>query len=147
MKHLSALDVYKLMLKAKEKGLVKKYNKYGDVKARPAKNGEHIVTVIDGKVETRNTAKQGDYVLTGPAGENYIVEGKTFKARYTKVKTGVYKPIGSCNAFQYKGEAFEFKAPWGEKMLCEKGDYLASIESDLSDIYRIESSVFGKTYK
>jgi hypothetical protein len=55
--------------------------------------------------------------------------------------------VGSCNAFQYNGEAFEFKAPWGEKMLCEKGDYLASIESDLSDVYRIESTVFGKTYK
>jgi hypothetical protein len=63
------------------------------------------------------------------------------------VALGVYKAIGSCSAFLWKGSPFSFESSWGERMICDKGDYLASVEKDLSQPYRIESSVFKKTYK
>lgn len=146
-KLLTLDSVHRLMLKAKEKGLVKTYHKFGTVKARQAKAGEVIDTIIDGVKETTNTAKSGDFVVTGPAGEEYIIDGKKFGARYEKVSDGVYKAIGSCSAFLWKGSPFSFESSWGERMICDKGDYLASVEKDLSQPYRIESSVFKKTYK
>ena len=50
-------------------------------------------------------------------------------------------------AFCYHGETIEFVAPWGEKMLCEDGDYIASPPNGSpDDIYRIEKETFAQTY-
>ena len=147
MKNLTMNSVERLMTVANAKGLVRKYQKFGTVKARLATAGERVVTTVNGKVETTNTAKVGDYIVTGPAGEEYIIGKEKFESRYKKVSDGVYKALGTCFAFQWKGSPFTFTASWGERMICDKGDYLASVEENLSEPYRIEKSVFTETYK
>ena len=47
----------------------------------------------------------------------------------------------------YSGETISFKAPWGENMFCEDGDFIAKpIEGVFDDIYRIEKKTFETTY-
>ena len=54
----SMIDLFK-----KNVHLTNLYKKVGSVMARLAKVGEEIVTVIDGKIETKNTAKENDLVI------------------------------------------------------------------------------------
>lgn len=129
-------------------GELKRYKKFGTVHARPAVNGERIVTILDGVKETENTAKHGDIVVTGPKGEEYIIGKDKFKSRYkSTAKHGEYEPIGEGFATRYTGEEFRFPAPWGEEMLIQPGDYLYTPAIGSDDIYRIEAEVFKQTYR
>lgn len=141
-------DVEDLFKYAIETGRVKKYKKVGSVKARRATKGEHVKTIINGKLETQNSAKDGDWVVTGPAGEEYIISGDKFSDRYRESdKKGEFIPTGVCWAFEWKGKTLAFIAEWGERMICNRGDFLASISSEGTKPYRIERDVFHKTYK
>ena len=51
-------------------------------KARLLTDSEKIDTVLDGKIETTNTGKKGDYVITGLKGEEWIVPSSKFNDRY-----------------------------------------------------------------
>lgn len=133
-------------------GSVKKYSKYGtfDVTFSPVE--QEVVTSINGEVETKNTAKVGDAIVTGPQGEKYVLSVDKLKSRYTFVsrsKNGVekWKANGTCYATPYHGKTFTFKAPWGEDMLCKSGDFICSTSTDGSDVYRIEKTVFLSTYR
>ncbi len=145
--------VIALFKKAEQTGLVAKYNKFGKVTVRKAKPGEVIDTIIGGKKETTNTAKTGDVVVQNPTGELYVMTESKFLGRYTVSGTIGAKPIaakatGSCWAFQYKGQAFSFQAPWGEEMIVEPGDFIAqSAQGNYDDIYRIEKNAFKRTYR
>lgn len=124
------------------------YKKFGIVHARPAKAGEHIVTIVDGKQETTNTAHEGDYVVTGPKGEEYIVKGDVFARRYVKgTKANTWVPVGSCIAIPWVGPSVTFTASWGEAMTINPGDMLAATPDGLDKPYRIEKNVFKETYK
>lgn len=134
------------------------YKKSGTFDARKGVLGELIVTEINGVVETTNTVKSEDeVVIRGPAGELYIVPDKKFRERYTtggKKLTKSFKPFkakGMIRAMESPYEPFEFVASWGEKMICNPGDYIAcpvKSKNDfiLTEVYRIERSVFDKTY-
>jgi hypothetical protein len=54
----------------------------GTAIARLATADEKIITILDGEVETINTAAEGDVVITGPKGEKYIINATKFEARY-----------------------------------------------------------------
>lgn len=126
---------------------VKLYNKFGTFPFTiNQEDNLKIVTSIDGQVETINHANIGDYILSGPKGENYVLTPEKFFKRYV-VKDGLAKAIGSTYAKEYKGESFNFVAPWGEDMICNNGDYLATTVVGSDDIYRIEREVFHQTYK
>lgn len=103
-----------------------------------------IKSLINGIVETSNTANAGDMVVTGLFGEEYIISGAKFHKLYEKVAEGVYatKP-DSIKAVVVK-EEISFTAPWGSEMIAFPGDYIA-YRSD-SDAYRIEKGEFEKTY-
>ncbi len=134
-------------LNAVKANKVKTYQKFGTVTAIKATSKQSVKTVIDGKTETTNVANIGDYIVTGASGEKYVLTADKFKSRYKKVKDNIYEAVGECNAVKYVGKAFKFKAPWGEDMICENGDYICSTALDGSDVYRIEKEVFKKTYK
>lgn len=128
------------------------YKKFGTVMARLAKVGEEIVTLIDGKVETKNTAKENDVIVKGLKDEEYIIGHDKFKLRYSVDKPvtdtfTAYEPNGTCIAYEYTGASFLFKAPWDEDMIVNHGDFLATIDESVPEVYRIERNAFFKTYK
>lgn len=105
---------------------------------------QDIVTTIDGKDETKNKARIGDYILTGTKGERYILTPEKFKLRYKlqgKDKA-VTEPV-IINAKEYKGKPISFVASWGEEMIIEEGDYLIKKGNEY---YRIEKGAFANTY-
>lgn len=145
-------EMKSLFQEAENKGLVKKYNKYGTVEVRLAKDGEKIDTIINGKLETTNKAGSNDVVVKNPTGELYILSRPKFLSRYaigtvtTEFKTA--KATGYCYAFVYTGKPFTFMAPWGEKMIVENKDFIAqSAKGNYDDIYRIAREAFKRTYR
>ena len=61
------------------------YKKQGKITARKGAPGEKITTTLaNGTEETTNTVNDGDYVVTNPSGEEYIIDGATF-AKHTKI--------------------------------------------------------------
>lgn len=148
----SKQEMKKLFQEAEANNLVKKYNKFGTVHVRLARDGEKINTIINGKQETTNTAGPEDVVVKNPTGELYILSKKKFLSRYAiDTITSDFKPAkatGSCYAFIYEGKPFTFMAPWGEKMIVENRDFIAqSSKGDYNDIYRIEREAFKRTYR
>ena len=132
---------------------VRHYRKRQNVPIRPAVPGEVIETVIEGQRETVNTAKAGDYVVRGAKGENYIITAQILADRYGPPISGPradgyyeYPAKGNCYAFRYEGEPFKFVAPWGEDMLVNPGDYVATGEVGSNLFYRIEQHAFAETY-
>jgi hypothetical protein len=130
------------------------YKKYGNVKAKPAIVGEKITTVLEsGAKETTNTANEGDWVVTNPGGEQYIISGKKFLGRYEATsEDGIYSAKGYCRAITNPfNEAIEIMASWGELqngddkcMIADVCD--ASGKSD-GEPYIIEKTAFENTYK
>ncbi len=151
------------------------YTKFGDVLARAARAGEEVITrTPDGRVETRNTAKEGDFVLRNPTGEEYILAGNKLNARYRTVEGAptniegqpyqTYRPTGQTRAVEITpataeamGLTFDangvarFTASWGESMIVTLGDYLCmpldAAGNVMNEVYRIERAAFAATYQ
>lgn len=51
-------------------------------RARWAKGGEEVVTIVNGSRETKRTAKYGDLIVEGPLGEKMVVDSGTIAMRY-----------------------------------------------------------------
>lgn len=134
-------DVYK-NISNQEKTYTKKTFK---VNYKIADKEENISTELDGQKETSNTAKQGDYIVTGIKGEKYILKPDNFKKKYNIINDNIAetKPV-KIKAKKYTGDSFEFIAPWGETMIINNNDYLVN---NNNEIYRIEKEAFHKTYK
>lgn len=131
---------------------VENFQKKGDVQARKAVEGEKIVTVINGEVETTNIAKKNDVVVKGVKNEEYIMSQDKFNDRYSGGEVGnsfsTFKAKGKVWAMEYAGKPIEFVAAWGEKMILKTGDFLCNPEKDKAgDLYRIEKSTFAQTYE
>jgi hypothetical protein len=130
------------------------YRKVGTVKAVQVAGGKQkVVTVLqDGYVETENVAHEGDFVVTNPSGEQYVVKESVFNARYVleDVKIHVYKAKGVIKAFQYTDSDIEVVASWGEKVRGKAGCYIAMVFDDgeyNTDRYLIGEKVFTETYE
>ncbi|MEM4260494.1 MAG: hypothetical protein QXG00_04615 [Candidatus Woesearchaeota archaeon] len=145
-KKISLKDLEEMFLKEKENNNVGHYKKFGVFKYRKAKIGEKIDTIIHGKKETQNVSKENSWILTGSEGEDYIIDDKTFKKRYEIIDDKTAKSIGECWAFKNK-ENLKFIASWGEEMIANPGDMIASTDKNGSKPYRIEKNVFKRTYK
>src|SRR3989338_3769751 len=76
------------------------FKKQGQVLARPAVPGEKVTTTLaSGANETVNTANEGDWVMTNPSGEQYVISEKKFFGRYEATsEEGVYTAKGYCRA-------------------------------------------------
>ena len=132
----------------------KTYEKFGEVKFETSQKVQEVVTVINGETETTNTAQIGDYILEGVNGEKYVLTPKKFMQNYeieeysySEMKgTAKIKPQPRFAAQWYISHQLIFTADWGEEMICNEGDYLVAPQ-DFSEVYRIEKSVFEKTYR
>lgn len=133
------------------------FKKSGVFFARWADDNEYVVTEINGEVETTKFAVAGEVVVRGPAGELYVVPQVKFYQRYDTEDHDLsdefqpFKAKGMVRAVEHKGAPFEFVASWGEKMICNTGDYLANPvlnehDFNVTEVYRIERSVFDQTY-
>ena len=129
------------------------FEKFGIVEARHAAAGETVIISVDRVTETYYTANEGDMVVTGPKGEEYIVGSAKFKRLYEETdKPGSYKAKGAVKAVKIPDGTphFHFRAPWGEQHLAQEGDYIATSQADNFDpdkCFRIKKSVFAATYR
>ena len=132
----------------------KTYEKFGEVQFETSQKVQEVVTVINGETETTNTAQIGDYILEGVTGERWINTPKKFMQNYEIEEYSYSEMKGSAKvkpqprfAAQWDSQdQLIFTAAWGEEMICNEGDYLVAPQ-DFSEVYRIEKSVFEKTYQ
>lgn len=140
----------------------KTYEKFKEINAKKAEGGELVYTVTSDGVETKNTAESGDYIVknTTEAKEMYILKPSKFEKIYKYLKDEkngwkIYKAVGKIKGVEVDknllnnlgvGELFYFTAPWDEKMVVKKGDFLVS-PLDYSEVYRIAKKEFFETYK
>jgi hypothetical protein len=96
----------------------KLYRKNGEFRATRVSVATPVETILaDGREETKNVATPGDFVVTGPGGERYVVKPEVFAARYGRKRgTGdVYLARGEIIAVPNPlGHAIRFWASWGE---------------------------------
>jgi len=106
-----------------------------------------ITTVLtDGHVETTNTARVGDYIVTNPSGEQYVIGEEKFRSKYEAVEgqAGRYRAKGApIRAIQIDSDV-SFKAPWGEDMHMRSGDFI--VDAGNGDRYGIGQKEFNETY-
>jgi len=130
------------------------FKKQGQVQARPAVEGEQIVTKLaSGAEETTNTAKVNDWVMTNPSGEQYIIGKDKFFGRYEPSDTeGIYQAKGYCRAIQNPfGKPIEIMASWGSPQTGDENCLIADIcdangENMGGEPYLIDGEAFSETY-
>jgi hypothetical protein len=130
-------------------------DKQGTVLARQVTETETIVTIVNGDfTETTNTAHAGDFVITNPNGEEYILEADNFTKRYKATgAAGVYQARGTIRFIDNPtGASIEIVAPWGAPQYGDADCLLAvSVEDEndaiSADRYIIERKAFDATYK
>ena len=130
------------------------FKKQGRVNARPATEGEKVITTLaNGQEETVNTANAGDFVVTNPSGEQYIISGEKFLNRYQETdEEGVYQAKGSCRAIKNPfGKPIEIMASWGEPQTGDENCMIADVCDENGDNmdgepYLIDFTAFAKTY-
>ncbi len=130
------------------------YKKNVRVKARRAMPGEEIRTILkDGSEETVNVAREGDWVVTNPDEESYVVSGEKFFARYEATgNKGVYAAKGYCRAIPnpFK-KPIEIMAPWGSPQRGDENCFIAdTCDPDGNregKPYIIDGHAFRETYR
>ncbi len=130
------------------------FRKQGQVKARPATEGEQIETILgSGVKETTNSAKLGDWIMTNPSSEQYIISEQKFFARYEATETeGVYRAKGFCRAIKNPfGEPIEIMASWGSPQTGDENCMIADTcdengENMGGEPYLIDGKAFAETY-
>lgn len=133
------------------------------VDARPAREGEVVVTVIkgEGKETQSQPASSGDMVVRNrcpeTGNEEILVAAKRFPDRYegpvgTAAEHGwaPYRPKGSEMRYVIVAPddgTFSFTAPWGEAMIARPGDAIVQDPATPKDTYRIAKAAFACTYE
>ncbi len=133
----------------------KVYRKTGEYRAQKAEVSTPVETVLDGKVETKNVAYPGDFIVTGAAGERYVVKPDIFASRYEpkQGQAGVYLARGHVKAIPNPfGRPLHVLAHWGEIqhgaadcMIVDIYDTAAG--KRFGHPYLISRAVFDATYK
>jgi hypothetical protein len=133
------------------------------VDVRPAKPDEVIVTMIkgEGKETQSPPAKSGDMVVRNrcpeTGNEQILVPAATFSQRYEGPIGATdadgwspYRPRGVQMRFVVVTEqdgAFDFIAPWGERMVARPGDLIVQDVNNAKDTYRVAKAAFACTYE
>jgi len=130
------------------------YRKQGRVEARPATVGEEIMTTLEsGAKETVNKANEGDYIVTNPSSEQYIIGEKMFLGRYEVTdENGVYSAKGYCRAVPNPfNKPIEIMASWGSPQTGDERCLIADTCDASGKVdgepYLIDADAFAKTYK
>jgi hypothetical protein len=109
-----------------------------------AVGGEALTTIVNGQVETKNVAAEGDKIVTGSQGEQYIIKADKFPKLYEEdadnadrfVSKGVRKVL-------FLTEDTVIKASWGEEQFIKAG---GAVVEDGDHAYGIEAKAFDETY-
>ncbi|GAB3274240.1 hypothetical protein [Parahaliea aestuarii] len=141
----------------------RRYRKFLQVRARPARPGEEVVTVTADGEETRNRAGEDHLLVQNltAAGERYLMRRQSFAARYRRVEDAgagwaLYDAFGEILALEIDpglqallgvGASFHIVAPWGRPQVARAGDMLAAPWPALDEIYRIARREFEETYR
>jgi hypothetical protein len=106
-----------------------------------------VVTNIGGIEETKNIAQPGDAIVTGPAGERYVVAGRKFSQLYEETPADPTRYVSKnvVRAIQLARDT-EIVAPWGEKQRVKAKGYVVQSVAQPSDVYLIEEGAFAATY-
>lgn len=123
------------------------YVKTAIIKAEQVKVTTRVETIINGMLETTNTAHPGDYIITNPSGEKYVLSSEKFATRYLPSESpGMYKAVGEIKAIKNPfGKAITIIAPWGEEQHGDSNCYIAMTDKT-TDRYIIEAQAFQDTY-
>lgn len=146
----------------------RQYQKTKGVTAEIAKvAGEKVITIIDGEIETENIASAGDFIVTNPTGERFIIKPDEFHKRYVHVEGNYYAPTSKTviwalqltkdNIRQYHLDGFRtlidnpgkpthIEPTWKDAQMVQLNDYLVCPPSK-REVYCINQVVFGKTYE
>lgn len=128
---------------------VHSFAKFARIQAVCAKGGEIIETILAaGTKETSNVANCGDWIVTNPGGEKYIVPAAKFPKKYEaapELGEGWYKPTGGVQQFLELSEDVSFVCSWDEEQFIAAGGMVNV--SNLDDIYGIAKDEFYSTYK
>ena len=120
--------------------------KIAKVTAIQVKESTVVETIMkDGHKETINVATPGDYIVTNPSGEKYVIKEKNFSERYKHIENDTYQSLGRPTNACRVDNNISFVAPWGEKMYIKEGGYLIINKPD--DIYGIQEEEFNETYE
>ncbi len=95
-------------------------------------------------------ANAGDWIVTNPGGEKYIVPGEKFAKKYepaTELGAGWFKPTGGKQPFVQITQDMEVIAPWGEVQTLKKGGFLHLDVNNPADVYGVAEKEFHDTYK
>lgn len=130
------------------------HKKQGQVHARPAMPDEKIVTTLaSGLEETTNTARVGDWIITNPAGEKYIVPKQKFSDRYESTNAnGIFHAKDYIRAMKNPyNEPIEIVAPWDAPMMGDENCMIAdACDANGNNMqgkpYLIEGKAFAETY-
>ena len=131
------------------------FKKCATVMARPAIPGEAVITALkDGREETTNVAKDGDFVVANPSGEQYILTADNFLQRYIPTdEAGVYAANGYVRAIKNPlGFPIEILASWGKPQYgneeCLIADFCDREGNNMGgEPYIIDAEAFNETYK
>lgn len=131
------------------------FKKQGRVRAHRAEAGEKITTTLaSGSKETVNTANEGDWIVTNPSGEQYIISREKFESRYEPTdEDGIYGAKGHCRAIVNPfGKPIEIMASWGEPQTGNERCMIADTcdengENMGGEPYLIDADAFAETYK
>lgn len=130
------------------------FKKQGRVTARLATAGEEITTTLkDGSKETVNKAAEGDWIVTNPSGEQYIISGKKFLSRYEATsEPNVYSAKGYCRAIKNPFIIpITIWASWGAPQNgnehCMIADTCDAKGKADGEPYLIDADAFADTYK
>eukprot|EP00440_Ansanella_granifera_P045533 gb/GFBE01049329.1/.p1 GENE.gb/GFBE01049329.1/~~gb/GFBE01049329.1/.p1 ORF type:complete len:784 (+),score=158.80 gb/GFBE01049329.1/:1-2352(+) len=136
----------------------RRYRKMKRAFLRPAKEGEVLETIFDGKIETTNTAKKGDWIVRADTShkERYILTPEKFAAAYDPNSGCAVSGVEDAEALTAEGfKAYvsrarivamamtaedlvryfpsgNFMAAWGQPMLVEESDFVAGVPCSAS---------------
>ncbi|MBP7774484.1 hypothetical protein KA078_01700 [Candidatus Woesebacteria bacterium] len=130
------------------------FRKKGIVTARPAVAGELVTTTLaSGATETVNSAKSGDWIITNPSREQYIITQAKFESRYEPTEEdGIYRAKGFCRAILNPFEKpIQIMASWGEPQTGDERCMIADTcdengENMGEEPYLIDGDAFAETY-
>lgn len=159
---LDQIELFDNAKTAQETGLARKTL---PVDARPAVEGEIIVSIIPGEgVETQSPpAEPGSWVVRNRCFEDVadnpeiLVSATRFPERYGPPQSEAdaegymeFHPTGVEMEYLIVAEGtgeFQFIAPWGEPMVARPGDAIVQIPDDPDDTYRVARVEFDCTYE
>ena len=106
-----------------------------------------VVTTIAGAEETKNIAKPGDAIVTGPGGERYVIAGEKFADLYDDDPADPTRFVSKNRVRAIElVQNTEMVAPWGETQRAKSGGYVVQSAASPGDVYLVEGAAFQETY-